>query len=271
MARVFEDSWKRIDRSRVHAEALWNEVGRLFPKDGYTVRAEQESEGTWTLSAVFNSPTGDNCIAFELGEFFYQLRAALDAAVWKAVWILDGSEPPAKANRLEFPIYATQQQFDAAAIHKFNFPQELREWLSAVQPYSADKPVGDPDLGLNVTLERLHNCARKDRHRRLHVFACVGEAVAFDFLPLGPGCSVTFVQPLEADFLKGKNVFLRFGVAGAGPDFKIKLATDLKVDIAIEDIPVWPGSTFGEELRRFGLATEYVINRFDLAFTRLGY
>lgn len=268
---LFEDSWKRIERSRVHAEALWKEVQRLFPKDGYTVVPEQESEGTWTLNAVFNTPTGDNSIALELGEFFYQLRAALDAAVWKAVWILDGSEPPTNATSLEFPIYLSQSKFDNAGIHKFSFPQELRDWLATVQPYSADKSVGDPDLGLNVTLQALHDCARKDRHRRLHVFACVGEPVNFEFMSESSGCSVTFVQPIRSDFLEGKNAFLRFGIAGDGPEFKMKLATDMKIDIRIEDIPVYADSSFGGELRRFGLATEHVINRFDAVFAKLGY
>lgn len=268
---LFEDSWKRIERSRMHAEALWNEFGRLFPKDGYTLTSEQEDEGTWTLNAVFNAPPGDNCIALELGEFVYQLRAALDAAVWKAVWILDGAEPPANASNLEFPIYPNQGKFDNAGIHKFNFPQELRDWLATIQPYSTDKPLGDPDCGLNVTLTALHDCARKDRHRRLHVFACVGEAVSTEFIPASADCSVIWMQDVKADFLKGKNTFLRFRVAGSGPQFKIKLATSLKIDIAVEDIPIWPGGSFGEELKRFGLATEYVINRFDSVFAKLGY
>ena len=267
---LFEDSWKRIGRSRIHAEALWGEVDRLFPKDGYTVLPHKESERTWTLSAAFKTPVGDNTIALELGEFFYQLRAALDAAVWKAVWIMDGTEPPANASNLEFPIYTDEGKFNNAGIHKLNFPQELRDWLATIQPYSADKSISDPDSGLNVTLKGIHDCARKDRHRRLHVFACIGEPVGFECLPASPGVGITFVQPVRSDFLKGENTFLRFGVAGSGPDFKINLATSLKVDIAIEDIPIW-GPSFGDELKRFGLATEYVINRFDSVFAKLGY
>lgn len=267
----FEDSWKRIERSRVHAEALWSEVIRLFPQDGYTVRPEQESERTFIANAVFKSPPGDNSLALELGELFYQLRAALDAAVWKTVWILDGTEPSPDENRLEFPIYPTKKKFDSAAIHRLSFPQELRDWLGTIQPYSADKPVGEPDSGLNVTLEALHNFARKDRHRRLHLCAAFSKNVSFDIVPIGNEARVQYIQPLQTDFLKGENAFLRFGVVGPIEKLKINLSTAFEIDISIDEALPYAPLSLPEELRRFGLATEYVINRFDSVLTKLGF
>ncbi len=272
---LFEDSRKRIKRAKTHAQAFWNEVLRLFPNDGYTVALDRENERTWVVSAIFKTAPDDEVLSLELGEFFYQLRAALDAAVWKAVWVLDGTEPPADANRLEFPIYPNKAKFDTAAIHRCNFPQELRDWISTIQPYSAEKSAGDPDLGLSGTLQTLHDCARKDRHRRLHVAAAMASVVHYDFLDgLPEGVAVRSAEILPADFLKGKNSFLRLeftSETGTLPSFQKHLATALKIDISVDEITNWTAEGFPDELIRLGGATEHVINRFDSVFERLGY
>jgi hypothetical protein len=272
---LFEDSWKRIKRAKVHAKAFWDEVPRMFPEDGYTVNLDKENERTWIVTAVFKTVPDDEVLSLELGEYFYQLRAALDALIWKAVWIKDGSEPPADANRLEFPIYLDKGKFDAAAIHKFNFPQELRDWIAGIQPYSAEKPIGDPDLGLSLTLQTLHDCARKDRHRRLHVAAAVASAVQYDFRDGFPkGVTVRSAEILPADFLKGKNAFLRLELAsetGTLPSFQRHLATALKIDISVDGITNSTAEGFPDELIRFGGATEHVINRFESVYAKLGY
>ena len=275
MAPLFEDSWKRIKRAKVHAEAFWDEVLRMFPKDGYTVNLDKENERTWIVTAVFKTVPDDEVLSLELGEFFYQLRAALDALIWKAVWITQGSEPPPDANRLEFPIYSDpkgQKKFDSAAIHDFPFPQELKDWLRTIQPYSTEKPVGDPDRGLGSTLQTLHDCARKDRHRRLHVAAAVASIVEYDFLDGFPeGVTVGSAEILPADFLKGKNAFLRLELssqAATFPSFQRHLATALKVDISVDEITNWTIEGFPDEIVRFGGATEHVISRFEECFAR---
>lgn len=107
---MFEDSWKRLKRAKSHAQAFWDEVPRIFPKDGYTVDLHKENERTSLVTAVFKTAPDDEVLSLELGGFCYQLRAALDALIWKTVWITQGSEPPADANRLEFPIYPTQKK-----------------------------------------------------------------------------------------------------------------------------------------------------------------
>lgn len=272
----FEDARKRIGRSVIHATEFMGEFRRLFPQDGrYDVRLDKEDERTWVARAVYNRDF-NNSLALELGEFFYQLRAALDAAMWKAVTISEGPEPTAHADSLEFPIYNgkdPEDKFKKAAFHKFKIPDELKAWLGTIQPYSAPKPVNHPDCGLSVTLERLHDCARKDRHRKLHVAAAVAQRVEYDFIDLPPGLRLSFVEPVAVDFLKGEDIFLRFGIDGAiiGEEFpgKPKLATALQIDVSVDEIPVWSNEGFWLELRRFGEATEYIINRFDAFYDKL--
>jgi len=269
---LFEDSWKRIRRSKVHAEAFWGEVLRIFPKDGYTVNLDKKDERTWIATAIFKVPPNDELLSLELGEYFYQLRAALDALVWKAVWLTRGSEPPADANTLEFPIYMRQKKFDDAAIHKSPFPQELRIWLGTIQPYSAEKPVGDPEHGLASTLKVLHDCARKDRHRRLHVATAVPATVHYDFLDGFPdGVTIRCAEILPVDFFNGKNEFLKVELAhetGAMPRFQKNFATALQIDISVDEITNWTDEGFPGELIRFGQATEHVIDRFEECFAR---
>ena len=269
---LFEDSWKRIRRAKVHAEAFWDEVLRVFPKDGYAVSLDQENERTWAVTAVFKTVPDDELLSLELGEYFYQLRAALDALIWKAVWLTQGSEPPADANSLEFPIYMRKKKFDDAGIHKFPFPQELRDWLRTIQPYAIEKPVGDLEYGLASTLTVLHDCARKDRHRRLHVAAAIAKTVHYDFLDGFPeGVTIHLAEILPADFFKGKNAFLRVELApknGVMPKFQKHFATALQIDISVDEITNHTDEGFPGELRRFGVATEYVIGRFEDCFAR---
>jgi len=275
MSSLFEDSRKRLARAKVHAEAFWSEVLRVFPKDGYTVNLDKKDERTWIATAVFKVTPNVELLSLELGEYFYQLRAALDALVWKAVWIIQGSEPPADANSLEFPIYPGPKKFESAGIHKFPFPQELRGWLAGIQPYSAEKPLGDPERGLNNTLRNLHDCARKDRHRRLHVAAAIAKTVHYDFLDGFPeGVTIRSAEILPADFFKGKNEFLRVELAhktGVMPKFQKHFATALQIDISVDEITNWTDEGFPGELILFGQTTEYVINRFESVYAKLGY
>jgi hypothetical protein len=272
MGGLFEDSRKRIKRAKVHAEAFWGEVIRVFPEDGYTINLDKKDGRTWIATAVFKVAPDDELLSLELGEYFYQLRAALDALVWKAVWITQGSEPPADANSLESPIYMGQKKFNDAGIHKFPFPQGLKDWLGTIQTYSAEKPIGDPEHGLASTLTVLHNCARKDRHRRLHVAAALAKTVHYDFLDGSPeGVTVHSAEILPANFFKGKNEFLRIEFAhktGVLPQFQKRFATALQIDISVDEITNWTDEGFPGELFRFGSATEYVIDRFEECFAR---
>jgi hypothetical protein len=274
--RLFEDSWKRIDRSAVHAKAFVKEFDRLFSNGGYFVAFKQESPETVVASVVFavEPHTLENSLALELGECFYQLRGALDAAVWKAVTICEGSEPldtAPGANRLDFPICG-EGKFKESAIHKFKFPEKLRDWLRTIQPDSAEKPQDDPDLGLNVTLETVHNIARKDRHRRLHVAAAVPTQIDYGIEGVPSDLRVISAESIASDFLKGDYEFMRFGLESPSglPITQAKLATGVTVDVVLEGIPLWSDEGFLGELKRCGMATEHVIEKFEEAFAGAG-
>jgi hypothetical protein len=263
---IFKNSWKRIDRAIIHAKSLAAEWAAIVKDNAYRVDLQDEGNGTWVAEAVLNIPA-EHDLALELGEFAYQLRSALDGAVWQTVTILEEAEPTTNVNRLEFPICENVKKFKQNSIHKHLFPTQLKEWLESIQIYSAEKPLDDPDRGLDVTLNTLHDLARKDRHRRLRVVAAIPTEISYliDFEPKG---RVLFEEALRCNFLEGERKFLRLGVESieGNPIDKGILATALKVEIRVDDIPISPNSDLTEEIKRLINATAHVIKRFEKAF-----
>ncbi|MGP8259611.1 MAG: hypothetical protein ACLQM6_06610 [Acidobacteriaceae bacterium] len=265
MDRLFKNSWKRIERAKMHGEALAREWTTALPKEGQRVDVKQENDGAWVASFLINVPP-DNNLALEVGEFFYQLRSSLDGAIWQAVTIGEGTEPTTNINRLDFPICSEERYFNQSAIHKHKLPQNLKNWLASIQPYCAEKPLDDPDRGLGTTLQILHNLARMDRHRRLRVVAAVPSKVEWAFNSWPPA-NITSAEGIRCNFLEGESKFLRFTAEtiDGQPIDKIQLATGIKIEIAVDEIPCWEG-TLDKEFVRFVGATHYVIQRFEEFF-----
>jgi hypothetical protein len=263
---IFKNSWKRIDRAISHAKNLATQWAAVMKGDAYRVVLQDEGNGTWVAEAVFNIPT-EHDLALELGEFAYQLRSALDGAVWQAVTILERAEPTTDVNRLEFPISESVEKFKQNSIHKHLFPTELKNWLDSIQIYNAEKPLDHPDRGLEVTLNTLHDLARKDRHRRLRIVAAVPTEINYQ-IDFEPGGRVTFEEALRCNFLEGERKFLRLGVESLDgtPIDKGILATALKVEIRVDEIPIYPNSDLTEEIKRLINATAHVVERFEKAF-----
>lgn len=268
-AKRFTDSWKRIERARLHAKAMADEWAAFFQQGTYAPIVEWEDERTAVVS-VMPPPGLQNNIALELGEFFYQLRAALDAAIWQGVTMMQGTEPAADANRLEFPICADKASFQKAAFHSAPLPNELKSWLETIQPYFAEKTTDDPDSGLEVVLRTIHDCARKDRHRRLHIVAAIPTEMKYAF-EFDPPATVTLIEPLVCNLFENKAKFWRIGiepVAGCR-EHHIKFTTDIQIEISCDQIPVYGRQGFAGEINRFLRASEHVITRFESAFPTL--
>ena len=274
--RLFEDSWKRIERSAVHAKAFVKEFDSLFSNRGYSVAFKQESPETVVASVVFavEPHTLENSLALELGECFYQLRGALDAAVWKAV-------PSAKDLSPSTPLpvqtgwifrSVVRENSRIALSTNSNSLRNSRIGFERLRPDSAEKPQDDPDLGLNVTLETVHNIARKDRHRRLHVAAAIPMQIDYGIEGVPSDLRVVSAESIASDFLKGDYEFMRFGLESPSglPITQAKLATGVTIDVVLEGIPPWSDEGFLGELKRCGMATEHVIEKFEAAFEGAG-
>jgi len=148
----------RLNRARTHyldfAE-LW--AAYLEGRPHSTAR-EILADGTVTirLDRVAPIPAELNIL---LGEFLYEMRAALDNCLYAAAVIASGQNPPPGAERLEWPIRTDQTQWKSQANRYKHLPAKLTEALEAIQPYNAEFPAWN-------CLAILHELARFDRHRR---------------------------------------------------------------------------------------------------------
>jgi hypothetical protein len=97
-----------------------------------------------------------------LGEYLYELRAALDNCLYNIAVIDSGQSPPLNGELLEWPIYLTPKKWKDNQRRFAALSPALRDALEGIQPYQAQAP------GWNC-LRILHDLARTDRHRALHL------------------------------------------------------------------------------------------------------
>lgn len=269
---IFKDSWKRIERAIAHGDAFKAEWQRVVDPNLYATSIEMNSDWTSGIAkAVARSPP-ENDMALELGEFFYQLRAALDAAVYQIAVFEQGIDPPANEDRIEFPINHKPSGFENSAVNKGPFPKELRNWIEKIQPYNANQTANTQYSTLNAALTILHDCARKDRHRRLHVVAAVptGGTVGFSY---SPGVKITNFKSLPVNFLNGESIFLSFGVEGICREgsAKIQLNTNIIVEVSIDEIAIPAGGNLGVQLERLVEATRFVLTNLEDGYNGIGF
>src|ERR1039458_6918719 len=93
MPVVFEGCRFRIERAEAHCKALakaWNEISA---EDLYTVNAKVNPDGKGSIRLTRPKPF-PSVFALQVGEMLYQLRAALDGAIYQAAILDSGQDPP---------------------------------------------------------------------------------------------------------------------------------------------------------------------------------
>ena len=272
----FTNSRSRLERAEYHAKAFHSQWETFLEKDGLAAVGSYDKSSGWFVASVDPTPAmlekiRTNTLSLELGEMAYQLRSALDGLIWETVTIMQAGSEPAPdadgANKLDFPILnGKYRDFKKCGFHKFPFPDQLREWLESIQPDSAEKPVGDPYRGIKTTLEDIHDLARHDRHRRLRVVGAAPTEIRFGMESSDPTARVGDYEMIgECDFLSGKHEFLRFKVITASGIFpeKVRLGTNVRVEISVEQIELYNGQNLGMQLQRFIQAVSMVIEKFE--------
>ena len=269
MPKPFTDSRKRIDRAIMHAKAFADEWARVGDSKGYTFGEKKEDERTFVFSLIPHPNIVENSLALELGEFFYQLRSALDSAMWYACTLAHGSDPPPNVeNRIEFPIYPYPRPFKDAPFHGLKFPKELSAWLETMQPYSANKVLNNREAFVKIVLERIHNGARKDRHRKLHIVVAAVTEVEYRFL-CEPPAKIKSVEGIVCNALEDESDFLRvcieaepLGTVGQ----KVGLASTITTDISCDEVPAYGSAEMVLAFREMVRTVEFVVERFEAAF-----
>jgi hypothetical protein len=264
--RRFTDSWKRWRRAIHHAKSFTDEWNGLFDPKSSESEVHRKDERTWVAKGIFPLIPETN-LAVELGEFTYQLMAALDGVVFEATMLCGEGDTPTNIEALYFPLAKKLRAFNESAFSCGPLPQDLKFWVETVQPYNAGKAANAELEDIISSLLALHTCAKKDRHRRLNVLAAPPTSLQHYFDFDGPG-EVIEIKYLDADFLAGKFDFLEFGITGfvEGTTTNIKLHTGLTIEVRAEEIPVPSGKSLTDVMTSMLKSVDYVLRTFEARF-----
>jgi hypothetical protein len=150
----------RLDRAAEHYKAFRSTWEAYLEERPHRLVAAVDDDGHGTLRMERVIPMPEE-LSLTLGEFLYQLRAALDNCLHAVAVIASGTNPPPGASALQWPICDTPAAFDKQRPRLKHLPARLVECLEAIQPYRAELPAWN-------SLRILNDLARVDRHRALH-------------------------------------------------------------------------------------------------------
>jgi hypothetical protein len=160
---AFDGVWERIRRARTHREAAAREwASWLSEYEPYGPWLDVDDNGNGTLLVRQFSPVAP-IIAIELGEWLYNLRAALDYTAYALAIYNTKSDPPPDEAAIQFPIYDTPTQFANHQRCIQPLAEKHRRWIEAMQPYSYNAVPGQ------TAMYWVNHLARIDRHRKLQV------------------------------------------------------------------------------------------------------
>jgi len=162
MQDLFSFAFARLDRAeakrREFGEA-WGKYISVHPWD-IDVRAVERCE--FEILAVVREPAPVE-LSLIFSEWLASIRAALDNGLYAWVAAATGQDPPPQAERIQYPICSTPQEFRKQAKRLSGVPKEILEKIERAQPYQS--PYG-PESNLFYWI---HELARTDRHRTPHV------------------------------------------------------------------------------------------------------
>ncbi|MHA7134463.1 hypothetical protein [Oerskovia turbata] len=159
---LYKAAFARHDRAKVKRREFgecWANYISVHPWD---IDVRNVGPSTLEILAVTRESAPVD-LALIFSEWLAALRAALDNCLYALAAALSGQNPPPQAERIQYPICSTPQEFKAQAKRLAMLPEHIVGALEKSQPYHS--PYG-PESNLTYWI---HELARKDRHRSLHV------------------------------------------------------------------------------------------------------
>jgi hypothetical protein len=165
---LFSKCHARIARAVHHANEaadLWNSLD-IMQLLAVTLLVRDDGTGTLDVDQVEPLPES---LELELGEYLYQLRAALGSSVYASAIQDSGQNPPPKPSSIEFPICESKEEWPRQSRKIALLNAGRRRFIEVTQPF-AEPPLEASLMVLNSNrcLRFLNELARIDRHRRLH-------------------------------------------------------------------------------------------------------
>jgi hypothetical protein len=242
VSEPFDSCWERIERAATHRKTsieIWNAFIEDHP---YHFSLDPEGDGVFVLRVWQDRPTPPE-LSVIAGEWFYNLRCALDYAIWAAAVYENGSLPPPNEGVLQYPIYDSAAAWSKNLYRLKPLTQHQRDRLATMQPYSSE----DPDANYLGWINRL---ARIDRHRRLSVVtAYMAEMSPVFQVPEGCTTALQFGNRVLVD---GHADIARVTVSPWQEDWEIKANPRVGIDPEIADwaqSPFWQRWPYDDRLK----------------------
>ena len=264
---LFREWYPRINRADAHAKTFVEMCKAFLGERPYSVIHEMKNDWEGIIKAVPTVALDPN-VQLVLGEFFYQLRAALDATMWEAHIHLGGSEVAPYANRLDFPIADKASNFKKAAFHDVPLPEKLKVWLRSIQPCLAGEVCRTADeTAVSEALAVIHNCARHDRHRHLHVVGAYALDKTSRISVRPSPARVTYQRTVASDFFKDEFVVAEFGLADHTTETEIYAEGSFGLQISIQEIEPEFGADVAAQLWHLRNVVKLVVQTFTECFS----
>ena len=259
VSELFSKCRARIARAVHHANEaaeVWNSLDithllavTLFVRD----------DGTGTLDVDQVEPLPES-LELELGEYLYQLRAALDGSVYASAIQDSGQNPPPKASSIEFPICESKDEWPKQSRKIAQLNAGRQRFIEATQPF-AEPPLEASLLVLNSNrcLRFLNELARIDRHRRLHtLIAGISMDRPLFELPEGTRLERLEVRPMSSS----EGPTARFSVTGWQRDMKLVANPLADIDLWLDGLaaPCHPNDTLPHRLQAITMNVRMIVS-----------
>jgi hypothetical protein len=239
------------------------------PRRGlFEVKANTERDGSGIIRVVRVRAISED-FSLLLGEMLYQLRSGLDACIYQAAIYPTGKNPPPDDSQLEFPLCANPADFPKQAERRLSvLPQNIRDAIERLQPYNTPSlPPEEMVKNLNRSLAILHDLARKNRHRKLHVVGAWPYHLDPKFT-LPPGVTVDSLSLTTPGVLEEGSILARFQLRGFSWGMSMEVNPMLRTKVGLNEppAPCHVSDTFDRRLEEMINAVGPVIVAFEPHF-----
>jgi hypothetical protein len=238
-----ESARAKLARAEEHAQALDLICQEFLNTNPYMTVGKFDPDSrkySVHLSVAHEPPTRLSTI---LGDFLFDLRSALDNAVFELAVLHSGQDPPPDEEGIEFPVFVDIPPFEARKKRRIGaLRPEAQTFIRGLQPFQDGKDATASVLWI------LHELNRIDKHRRLHAVAGrFGNEIVFrDTTPPGLDLTVHGMSPPVP--LDDDAELLTMSVGGT--------KREVKVDVEISfDLTIREGSEIHPEMAFMRLRT----------------
>jgi hypothetical protein len=234
----FQSSRDRIKRAQSHRDAIGDIWNSFSPEDLNFPILNIDEDGTGSLRCAPVEGARFEDASIFLGEMLYQLRAALDNAVYDSAILDTRRNPPRNPRDYEFPICRRPEGFDEVAYKIAPLSEKRRALIQAVQPYNIGKIAPEKMVkSIPRTLGILNDWARVDRHRKMNII-CSWAVEASPKLRLPPGVSIKSLKVRGQGILKNDDAIATFRLNGFVKGMQVEANPDLHFDVAVDEAPL---------------------------------